>query len=576
MLATTFTCPECDSVLRLANPVAPGKKIKCPKCNTVFPVPDVEEKPASPIRSNGASGKPGGGKLSAEERQRAIDEDRRAVKGRRGQDEPDDYDDTPAARRGVRKRQVEDDYDRELDDDLDEVRPRKGAKKKKPAKSSKGLLIGLIVGGVVLLLGVGAIAAWVWPGFLKGGLPHGTGDENLVAYAPADSTILVGARIDTLVKELNLSKQLDQGLGTLKAVDGLGGETVAGLIKNGKEILVALKGIGPGMPTITVVLKTGEAYDQDKIAKAYKVDNPTSVDKGVYLKVSKKGAMGAFTFYVGMPNDRILIFTNGSESEIKTMVGSNGKDAKVSGDTAAIAKGYQGSAVWYAMQLDSPVFKAQMKQVMEGAGKAMGPNVNPQVKKNLEDSLKALDQIKSVGFAVTFGDPVKFTGTVSCTSEDVAKKLADSSKQAWGAMKLALPEMPGVKEAFKKEPDLAKGWEQLSRGATFTAKGKIAEFTFTLSKVLVDKLVAAIKQKVPGIGGGFPGPGGMGGMGGMQGGPGMRGGMGGMGGMRGGPGMRGGMGGGPGMRGGMVGMQGGPGMRGGPGGRGPQVPPPPP
>jgi predicted Zn finger-like uncharacterized protein len=40
-----LTCPECRTVLRPNKPVAPGKKVKCPKCETVFAAPydEVEE-----------------------------------------------------------------------------------------------------------------------------------------------------------------------------------------------------------------------------------------------------------------------------------------------------------------------------------------------------------------------------------------------------------------------------------------------------------------------------------------------------------------------------------------------------
>src|SRR5438093_13724534 len=39
-----YPCPECGAQLRPANPVAPGKKLRCPKCDTVFAVPATAEK----------------------------------------------------------------------------------------------------------------------------------------------------------------------------------------------------------------------------------------------------------------------------------------------------------------------------------------------------------------------------------------------------------------------------------------------------------------------------------------------------------------------------------------------------
>src|SRR5258707_469994 len=43
MAATKLSCPECGTVLRPAKPVAPGKKVKCPRCETVFTAGEDEE-----------------------------------------------------------------------------------------------------------------------------------------------------------------------------------------------------------------------------------------------------------------------------------------------------------------------------------------------------------------------------------------------------------------------------------------------------------------------------------------------------------------------------------------------------
>ena len=38
MALSTITCPECQRTLKPAAPLAPGKKIRCPKCQAVFHV----------------------------------------------------------------------------------------------------------------------------------------------------------------------------------------------------------------------------------------------------------------------------------------------------------------------------------------------------------------------------------------------------------------------------------------------------------------------------------------------------------------------------------------------------------
>lgn len=45
-MTVRITCPECDATLKLAKAPAPGKKVKCPKCEALF-VPPVEEEAAA-------------------------------------------------------------------------------------------------------------------------------------------------------------------------------------------------------------------------------------------------------------------------------------------------------------------------------------------------------------------------------------------------------------------------------------------------------------------------------------------------------------------------------------------------
>jgi phage FluMu protein Com len=63
-----LTCPECGKVLRPAKPLAIGKKVKCPRCETVFvAVEDEEEVEARPARARdeGRARKDGAGKPPA-------------------------------------------------------------------------------------------------------------------------------------------------------------------------------------------------------------------------------------------------------------------------------------------------------------------------------------------------------------------------------------------------------------------------------------------------------------------------------------------------------------------------------
>jgi hypothetical protein len=110
-MAAILTCPECDATLKLAAEPAPGKKVKCPKCEAIFEPEGAETR-----------------RVSAE----------RPV--------------APARRR------PEDD---DADDDREERRPRRPRK----VQGNGGLMIGLLVGGGVLVLllltcGVGGAVVW--------------------------------------------------------------------------------------------------------------------------------------------------------------------------------------------------------------------------------------------------------------------------------------------------------------------------------------------------------------------------------------------------------------------------------
>lgn len=145
-MAFSLLCPECGSVLRSSAEVPAGKKVKCPKCAATFLV--------------------GGGSTSslADENLDDLDED--CPPRRRRRDEPEEDDHEPRRRKkrpDIDNEEEGDVHDddcprkpkRRRDDDegAEDDRPRKRGKKKKKY-ASKGLKIGVLVGGGVLAVGL--------------------------------------------------------------------------------------------------------------------------------------------------------------------------------------------------------------------------------------------------------------------------------------------------------------------------------------------------------------------------------------------------------------------------------------
>jgi len=179
-MASTFVCPSCKNTLKTASPIAAGKKIKCPKCQTIFAVPaDEGEENAvqavivhPPVPAAPPVEEP---KREAE-RDILDDEDDRPRRGRkpRVRDDDEDLDEDDRPRRGRKsRRDEEDDFDDDDDrprrrksrsrDDDDDDGPRSRRGKKKGSSKLVPILLGT-GGGLVLLLVI--IGLFVWPGWL--------------------------------------------------------------------------------------------------------------------------------------------------------------------------------------------------------------------------------------------------------------------------------------------------------------------------------------------------------------------------------------------------------------------------
>jgi hypothetical protein len=266
MLATTFSCPDCGAVLKLANPVPAGKKIKCPKCNTVFPAP-AGDPPPSAVRPSEDAGVPARTKPG---RQDAIRDDYEPVRSRgkaAGKPREEDYD-------------RDDEEDRE---DEDVPRPRKKSKGKAAQKGGKGLMIGVIIGLVVLLLGGAACALWVWPGFLKSSLPAAPANVDLAAFLPENAEGVVGVDVATADSQLqsNFGLNLDQAVKLPKQILPQG---LADALKLSEKAVFASEKGGEGL---TIVLKTKERYKQDDMAKTFGITSKPVKDSGpVYYKMN--------------------------------------------------------------------------------------------------------------------------------------------------------------------------------------------------------------------------------------------------------------------------------------------------
>ena len=149
MLVSCFRCPECSATLKPSKPQPEGKRIKCPKCDTVFSVApldsedSVEEEPETRTTAR-----------------KDLAPKAASSRGRPADDFEDDEDQDDSRPRRSRR------ASREEDDEEDDDRPsptRRRQSKSKKKQSNRGILwIGVGIAVILAVLGgIGVLVVFV-------------------------------------------------------------------------------------------------------------------------------------------------------------------------------------------------------------------------------------------------------------------------------------------------------------------------------------------------------------------------------------------------------------------------------
>lgn len=179
-MAVELRCPECRAKLKLEEAPDAGTDVECPKCGTVFPAPEpeIEDEDDAPKKKKKSDDKPKRDKDGSGEGKK---KDKKAKAG------------AGADPKGPKRR------------------------KAKKRETSKGLLIGVIVAGLVML------------GFVTGLLVHLLGRTSksveMMYYVPEDAHSLVGLNLGHAQKYPEFYKSLSGTFGDKEfkaAGDGIG------------------------------------------------------------------------------------------------------------------------------------------------------------------------------------------------------------------------------------------------------------------------------------------------------------------------------------------------------------------
>jgi hypothetical protein len=324
--------------------------IKCPSCEAIFALPEGDPRPAPRVYP---------------------EQEPARYPARRHED--DDLD-AAAFSTDPRVRYPEqrhgDDYDRG-EDGRDEAFPdRPKHPRGRGQTRGHGLLIGLCSGGFILLLGLFAIGAWVWPGFLKSNAPiQGEGSDELLAFLPADYNIFFGMDFKVLRARPEWDQRMDKAIRNYFALFPQVPKVVEETVRDADQVLAAGK-IPPDSDwqrfTGMIILKTKNPYSATKIAQALPGSPARTLNGKVYHEISLVQMMGLPAFGPGGPGpggpapgvpgtpaaylclvtERILVFAYVPPDQLGTVLTAHGSPPKLSADTRALIRGLDKSLNW--------------------------------------------------------------------------------------------------------------------------------------------------------------------------------------------------------------------------------------
>ena len=472
----TVECPECGKALKTANPIAPGKKVRCPGCKEIFTMPAAKAASSTAVRTKSAPPPP-----------------RPSV---------DDDDDLPRPKR--KRRDEEDD---ELDDEDEDDRPRKKKKKKKKAAGVNWALVGGGAGALVLVLIL--VLGFVWPGFFVGGggggpvLAAGTGQENLLAFLPKDSLIFVG--LDA-TKNAELSKALQEGLfkkiqDQMNQMPGAGGmppAAAAGLDETLRDAQKAVMGFSPKAPTpvMAAAISTSKPVDARVLAKAFGADKAPMKQHGSKAYFHLPDAPpGGPPVLLGIPNNRTVVIAAMPEEDFKGILDSDGQQVQLSAEAKALIASVDKNYFWGAVVVAGDL--AQGVQMIDA--RTMPAELAPAV--------GAFKNLKGMTFSgeETPLKEQKISIALTCANDAESVVVCNAFQSLWqkkGRPMLAMVGMMAMQPGNEGLGDLVN---DVTKSLKFENKGAIAHGSVSVREQTMKKMEQMQGQLMQNLGGMNPG-----------------------------------------------------------------------
>jgi uncharacterized protein YkwD len=491
-----YSCPKCRVVLKSATAIPTGKTVKCPKCTTVFTPSSptqVTARPAlQPIRKS-AQGIQPIGKSS-----QGVKRPSRSIQN---------------AAMGV---------------------PRRGRGVLVASLFAACLLLFTCVGSSVAVyalkfnenlqakLGLaGTTEDFAVVGNtlsfddLKSTIPLSTAKKtdptpapvppsiDALAYVPADSSLLMGTRLSSLLKQPMIAQALEpvfkgekaaKFLAEVKVNTGIDAQdlceeiVIAGKPESKKrpmadkgmllgpfggiqDFLPSGKGVGDSDP-ITVVFKSKIPFDRKKLAKALAIDGTAvKVGNSEYYK-PPEGLNGPTALI--MPNDRIIILTSLPDEKLDPLLSAKSNQPAVAPDLVSMVRKIDQNHIWLAMAIDDGM-RRELQQNL--------PQLAAQAPPEVQAAVPALSQARGLAiWGGLEGNQIKLNVGVNCANGNHAEQLKVSLDHVWNEYVKKMAGQPPFSEQIATLPPyLQTTVKEILQGTQISRNDTMAQVTIKVS-----------------------------------------------------------------------------------------------
>jgi hypothetical protein len=356
-----------------------------------------------------------------------------------------------------------------------------------------------------LLLGGFALTAFVWPGFLRSG-GSGPGAQNLLAFMPAKSDVVMGINFDAIRKMPGGQQGLDQFMQGMQMGMQRRNAASAGFVDILRNAEAMVAGIDSTKENIVLAVRSRTPLDIEKTKQPFGA-GPAKTIQGKACYPFEGNS------FITMPNNRLLLVCKMSEADMASLLSSDGKTNRLNPEMQNQVRANENSLMYAVVGMNP-----KLQQEIHKLGFLFPPGKGGK-QNDLTALVPLVERSKAATAALDFSSKeVKLKAALTCGNDADAAQLRTALENAWNLQGKPALNLVALAMAFQKEGKaFAALMDDLNKSIKFQQQGATVNVSLQVSENTLKELEKVGPAGMPGQGfppgkmppgGGFP-PGGM-------------------------------------------------------------------